>query len=132
MDIKLVNGTTLLEGELCDEAISIEDGYISQENCIEVDLAGYYLLPGIIDLHGDAFEKHIAPRPSARFDTELALNAIDKDLAANGITTGWMALNWSWEGGRRGPEQAFRFAEALTNYNERSNTDIRIQIRCET
>ena len=132
MDIKLVNGTTLLEGELRDEAISIEDGYISQKNCIEVDLTGYYLLPGIIDLHGDAFEKHIAPRPSARFDTELALNAIDKDLAANGITTGWMALNWSWEGGRRSPEAAFRFAEALTNYNERSNTDIRIQIRCET
>ena len=132
MDIKLVNGTTLLAGELRDEAISIEDGYISQKNCIEVDLTGYYLLPGIIDLHGDAFEKHIAPRPSARFDTELALNAIDKDLAANGITTGWMALNWSWEGGRRSPEAAFRFAEALTNYNERSNTDIRIQIRCVT
>ncbi|QPM90027.1 alpha-D-ribose 1-methylphosphonate 5-triphosphate diphosphatase [Pseudooceanicola algae] len=98
-----------------------------------VDLSGYLLLPGIIDLHGDAFERHVAPRPSAEFDLSIALRATDRDAAVNGVTTAWLAQCWSWDGGARSPETAVRMAEALRDYSARhALTDLRLQIRCET
>jgi len=97
-----------------------------------VELTGYMVLPGIVDLHGDAFERHLAPRPSAPFPSDLGLQSVDRDAAANGVTTAWMAQSWSWEGGSRGPEFAESFMEALAHYRPRALTDLRIQIRCET
>jgi alpha-D-ribose 1-methylphosphonate 5-triphosphate diphosphatase len=95
-------------------------------------LGGYFILPGIIDLHGDAFERHIAPRPKAPFDIRSALRGVDVELAANGVTTAWMAHSWSWEGGRRSPEHAIKFASALRAYRKNAKTNMRIQLRCET
>ena len=104
MSIRFVNATTLRENELQNRSVAVEDGCISKGPHPEVDLEGYYVLPGIIDLHGDAFERHIAPRPRAPFDIRSALRGVDVELAANGVTTAWMAHSWSWEGGRRSPE----------------------------
>jgi len=46
-----------------------------------------YLLPGFIDLHSDAIEKEIDPRPNTNFPYDMSLLEMDKKLAANGITT---------------------------------------------
>ena len=84
-------------------------GRITRGPLPEVDLTGYLILPGIIDLHGDAFERHTAPRPSAPFPiAEVGLRATDREAAANGITTAWLAQSWSWEGGKRGPDYRHR------------------------
>jgi alpha-D-ribose 1-methylphosphonate 5-triphosphate diphosphatase len=40
-----------------------------------VDLSGFLILPGIVDAHGDGFERHLAPRPSAPFPSEVGLNS---------------------------------------------------------
>jgi alpha-D-ribose 1-methylphosphonate 5-triphosphate diphosphatase len=99
---------------------------------LAVDLAGYLVLPGIIDLHGDAFERHLAPRPSAPFPAQIGLASVDRDAATSGVTTAWMAQSWSWEGGARGPEYAVQFMADLAAYRPRAMTDLRIQLRCET
>ena len=132
MSIRFVNATTLRENELQNRSVAVEDGCISKGPHPEVDLDGYYVLPGIIDLHGDAFERHIAPRPRAPFDIRSALRGVDVELAANGVTTAWMAHSWSWEGGRRSPEHAMKFASALRAYRKDARTNMRIQLRCET
>ncbi|NCV67152.1 MAG: alkylphosphonate utilization protein [Rhodobacteraceae bacterium] len=132
MSIRFVNATTLRENELQNRSVAVEDGCISKGPHPEVDLEGYYVLPGIIDLHGDAFERHIAPRPRAPFDIRSALRGVDVELAANGVTTAWMAHSWSWEGGRRSPEHAIKFANALRAYRKDARTNMRIQLRCET
>jgi alpha-D-ribose 1-methylphosphonate 5-triphosphate diphosphatase len=62
----------------------------------------------------------------------VGLHSVDRDAAANGVTTAWMAQSWSWEGGSRGPDFAEAFMEALAQYRPRALTDLRIQIRCET
>ena len=49
---------------------------------------GLLALPGIVDLHGDAFERQWMPRPQVRFPLELALADTDRQLAANGIKIG--------------------------------------------
>lgn len=130
--LRLTGATVLRDGEMQDRSVAIENGRITKGPHPAVDLSGYYVLPGIIDLHGDAFERHIAPRPSAPFPVETGLRMTDRDAAANGITTAWLAQSWSWEGGMRGPEYAETVLETLTQYRRHALTDLRIQLRYET
>ena len=52
-----------------------------------VDLAGDFLLPGLIDVHTDNLERHSAPRAGARWDHVAAAVSHDRDLVAGGIAT---------------------------------------------
>ena len=52
---------------------------------------GSLILPGIIDIHGDGFERHLAPRRGAMRDLGAGLLATEAELAANGITTAMLA-----------------------------------------
>lgn len=130
--MRLTGALSLRAGELQARSVVIEDGVFGKGPLPEVDLSGYLILPGIIDMHGDAFERHIRPRPSAPFPLDQALIATDRDAAANGVTTAWMAQGWSWEGGPRGPDFAEAFLRAVDACRDRMQTDLRVQIRCET
>lgn len=52
-----------------------------------INAGGGYILPGLIDIHSDAIEKEIEPRPGACFSPEIAFRELEKKLAGNGITT---------------------------------------------
>lgn len=130
--LRFTGATILRDGEMQSRSLAISEGRITRGPLPEVDLSGYMILPGIIDLHGDAFERHTAPRPSAPFPPEIGLRATDREAAANGITTAWLAQSWSWEGGKRGPDYAIAMMQALRDYRPHALTDLRLQIRCET
>ncbi|AMY69414.1 alpha-D-ribose 1-methylphosphonate 5-triphosphate diphosphatase [Frigidibacter mobilis] len=130
--LRLVGAQILRDGEMQRRSLAIAGGRITKGPLPEVDMAGFYLMPGIIDLHGDAFERHIAPRPSAPFDLVQGLASADREAAANGVTTAFFAQSWSWEGGHRGPDHAERMMAALDVLRPRALTDIRLQIRAET
>ncbi|WP_068113041.1 alpha-D-ribose 1-methylphosphonate 5-triphosphate diphosphatase [Tropicimonas marinistellae] len=130
--VRFTGAQILRDGALQRRSLAIADGRITKGPLPEVDMRGYLILPGIIDLHGDAFERHIAPRPRAPFDIEIGLASVDRDAAANGVTTAWMAQSWSWEGGLRGPDFAERLLAAKNAYRPRMGTDLRVQLRCET
>lgn len=129
---RMTGAVVLRDGELQRRSIAVADGRIARGPLPEVDLTGYYVLPGIIDLHGDAFERHIAPRPTAAFPAEHGIAGAERDAAAAGVTTAWMAQSWSWEGGMRGPDYAEKLLAALAAYRPRAVVDLRIQLRCET
>ncbi|MYM55466.1 alpha-D-ribose 1-methylphosphonate 5-triphosphate diphosphatase [Thalassovita mangrovi] len=130
--LRLTGATVLRDGQMQDRSVVIENGRISKGPQPAVDLSGYYILPGIIDLHGDAFERHIAPRPTAPFPIETGLRATDREAAANGVTTAWLAQCWSWEGGMRGPDFAEEVMQALQRYKSQALIDLRLQLRYET
>ncbi|ARE41583.1 Metal-dependent hydrolase involved in phosphonate metabolism [Rhodovulum sp. P5] len=130
--LRFTGARILRDGELQKRSLAITDGRITKGPLPEVDLSGYLILPGIIDLHGDAFERHIVPRPAADFSIGLGLAATDREAAANGVTTAWLAQGWSWEGGHRGPDRAEALMATLDAYRAQMLTDLRIQIRCET
>lgn len=132
LNLRLTGALSLREGTLQQRSVVIEDGYISKGPLPEVDASGYMVMPGIIDLHGDAFERHIAPRPSAPFPILQGLAATDREAAAHGVTTAFLAQSWSWEGGVRGPEYAEQLLRALDVYKARQLVDLRVQLRCET
>jgi alpha-D-ribose 1-methylphosphonate 5-triphosphate diphosphatase len=113
--------------------LSIQDGYISDTAAPrDVDLTGYIVLPGIIDLHGDGFERHLAPRRGAMKQMAEGLIAVEAELAANGITTAVLAQFVSWEGGVRGLEFADQVFQAIRDTAPGLVTDMRAQLRLET
>lgn len=57
------------------------------------DLDGAYLLPGLIDLHCDAIEKLVQPRPGVDIDAGIALHAADRLLLGCGVTCQFHALS---------------------------------------
>jgi alpha-D-ribose 1-methylphosphonate 5-triphosphate diphosphatase len=97
-----------------------------------VDLSGYLVLPGIVDMHGDGFERHLAPRRGAMKQMAEGLIATEAELAANGITTAVLAQFVSWEGGLRGLEFADHVFAAIRDTAPELVTDIRAQLRFET
>jgi alpha-D-ribose 1-methylphosphonate 5-triphosphate diphosphatase len=52
-----------------------------------IDLQGDHLIPGLVEVHTDNFERHMMPRPKVRWDDSPALLAHDAEIAAAGITT---------------------------------------------
>ena len=82
------------------------------------DAGGLLVLPGIVDLHGDAFERAVMPRPGVTFPYDSALFDVDRQLLANGITTEFHGLTLSWEGGLRGEAYAERMFDSLERMRE--------------
>ena len=97
-----------------------------------VDLDGYMIVPGIVDVHGDGFERHLAPRRGAMKTMQEGLVAAEAELAANGITTAVLAQFISWEGGLRGYEFAEQVFGAIQQVSDTLVTDLRGQLRLET
>jgi alpha-D-ribose 1-methylphosphonate 5-triphosphate diphosphatase len=98
----------------------------------ELRFDGLLALPGIVDLHGDAFERQLMPRPGIFFADDLALLDTDRQLAANGVTTAYHGLTWSWEPGLRGTARAHATAEALDRLRPSLACDTRLHLRWET
>ncbi len=95
INAKVVTPTEILE----DAAVSVENGMISAVTATHstgkqtiVDARGRYLLPGFVDLHCDAVERSIEPRPGTFFPTAVALSELDKNLASCGVTTMYHSL----------------------------------------
>ncbi len=130
--LRLTGAQVLLRGAMLDAALTVAAGIIGDSPAPEVDLRGYLVLPGIIDLHGDGFERHLSPRPTAPFDKRRALTSVAAELGANGVTTAWLAQSWSWEGGFRSGEATVALLAALAAAKPALLPDMRVQIRLET
>lgn len=124
----------LLAGQgLTAAPLSIAGGCIvSDTTGRAVDLRGYLVLPGIVDLHGDAFERHMAPRRGAMTQMAEGLISTEAELAASGITTAVLAQFMSWEGGLRGADFADKVFTALARTRPELVSDLIPQLRFET
>ena len=136
MSLRIRGGNVLLEGGAFVETdLILADGRIAAIGGgaadSEFDARGLLVLPGIVDLHGDAFERQLMPRPGVHFPADMALLDTDRQLLANGITTAFHGLTWSWEPGLRGREAAFALMDALDGLRDRLSCETRIHLRHE-
>jgi alpha-D-ribose 1-methylphosphonate 5-triphosphate diphosphatase len=127
----LVNGRGFVPA-----AVLIEDGRIAeiregQQPAGAEDLGDLLLLPGLVDLHGDAFERQLMPRPGVLVDPVAALLDTDSQLLASGITTAFHGLTWSWESGLRSMTTGRRWMKAMEAEQSRLGADHRVHLRFE-
>ena len=93
---------------------------------------GLLMLPGIVDIHGDGFERAIAPRPGVRFPIEMAILENDRNLIAAGVTTFFYSITDSYEPGLRSRDTAREIIEFVLGKGKPSlKADSRIHIRHE-
>lgn len=119
------------EADIVVEGGSIADIGTAPPGLTRLEAAGTMLLPGIVDLHGDAFERHMAPRPGVDFPVALALASNDAALVANGITTFFYSITDGFEPGPRSRDTARDLVQAVHRLKPRMGCDARIHIRHE-
>lgn len=135
----LTGAQVVLENEvLADAAVLIEDDVIVAINpqsvigAEEISLKGQTLIPGMIDLHCDALEKEVEPRPNVHFPLDFACAQADKRNAAAGVTTVFHALSFAnHELGVRNNAFAAEIARAVHAWQPHALVDNRVHCRYE-
>ena len=95
----LTNGRLVLADRIVTGSVVVEDGVITaidegpSRATGAIDLAGDFLLPGLVELHTDNLEKHFIPRPGTKWPALAAIVGHDAQVAAAGITTVFDALS---------------------------------------
>jgi alpha-D-ribose 1-methylphosphonate 5-triphosphate diphosphatase len=133
----ITGGRSLVGGSFVDAPVALSpDGLIcdvgSHANGRCLDATGLLVLPGIVDMHGDAFERQMMPRPGVHFAVEIALLESDRQAVANGITTVFHSVTWSWEPGLRGPDNARSLLAGIEHLRSQLAADTRFHLRHET
>lgn len=133
----ITGAKVVLKDRLAPVSVRIEGGRITgldvaTDGATQVDARGMVLAPAMIDIHGDAFERQLMPRPGVMLPTEAALLETDRQLAANGIATAYHALTLSWEPGLRSVQTGWAVFEALARLAPRLTVENRLQLRWET
>ena len=137
-DILIEGGRALLGNSILETSVQIASGKISAVgsdhggSSFGLDARDLLVLPGIVDLHGDAFERQMMPRPGVDFPVDVALIDSDRQAIGNGITTVFHATTWSWEPGLRSGKNATRLLEAIETLRPRLAADTRFHLRHET
>jgi alpha-D-ribose 1-methylphosphonate 5-triphosphate diphosphatase len=123
--MRIRGGEVLFADQFKRIDIGIEGGVIQRgggDQSIVLDAEGLHVLPGIVDIHGDAFERQIMPRPGVAFEIDVAM--LD--------TTAYLGLTWSWEGGARGTEAARALVDAVERLRPAFMADTHVHLRHET
>ena len=137
-DILIEGGEALVGSDLVDTSVHVADERIAEISSrsgaasLRLNSDGLIALPGIVDMHGDAFERQMMPRPGVDFPIDVALIDSDRQAIANGITTVFHATTWSWEPGLRGTENAHHLLNAIEDMQPRLAADTRFHLRQET
>ncbi len=131
-----VGAEVYLPGEIANTTVTVADGVIVEiggpVQGLEISAHGKILAPAIIDVHGDAFERQLMPRPGVYFPIEVALIDTDRQLAANGIATAYHAITLGWEPGLRNVSRGRELIQSIQDLALRLTVENRIQLRWET
>ncbi|WP_459192009.1 alpha-D-ribose 1-methylphosphonate 5-triphosphate diphosphatase [Halosimplex sp. J119] len=96
-----------------------------------IDASGKYVLPGLVDLHGDDVERYLCPRSGERADPAVALATSDRLTLAAGVTTKFDAIAFEDAPEKnRSIEGAIELLEAVAD-GAGLAADHRVHARCE-
>jgi alpha-D-ribose 1-methylphosphonate 5-triphosphate diphosphatase len=143
----VTNGKIVLPDMVIEAAVAIKEGRIEtllrESSSIEewrrknpsaavLDAGRRYVLPGLIDIHCDAIEKEVQPRPNTLFPLDMALLAFERKLPVNGITTMYHSLSLGVGLSLRGDHLLTGMVEHIHRYrSKRTMIRNRIHLRFE-
>lgn len=130
---KVVKGHILIEGNRIAE---VAESSFPRVKCYSditmIDAESCYVMPGMIDLHSDAIEKEIQPRPNTLFPVDMAFYELEKKLAVSGITTMYHSLSLSDEWGVRNKDMVVGVINNINRLKRtRSMINHKIHLRYE-
>ncbi|XWN33681.1 MAG: alpha-D-ribose 1-methylphosphonate 5-triphosphate diphosphatase [Devosia sp.] len=123
---RVIDGHVALAGSTIE---AVDEGHAKGE-----DWEGDILIPGLVELHTDQLDSHIAPRPGVRWNTLAAVQAHDAQVAACGITTVFDALRVGLDADDGLSSQDSRdVADAIASAQDagRLRAEHRFHLRCE-
>jgi len=136
MAVTFEGARVFLPGDIVETSVTVDDGVIAEiggpSQGTLIDARGMFLAPAMIDVHGDAFERQLMPRPGVYFPTEAAVIDTDRQLASNGIATAYHAITLSWEPGLRDVARGRAVMQAMRDLAPRLLVENRVQLRWET
>jgi alpha-D-ribose 1-methylphosphonate 5-triphosphate diphosphatase len=126
------------DGIIEEGSLRVENGKITEigqsplSGLREVDVRGNYLFPGFVDMHSDAIEKGIEPRPNTFFPVDIAVFELDKKIASCGITTMYHSLSFAeMEVGLRSNNTAAGIIRQISEFTSRLKVHTKIHARFE-
>ena len=127
-------GKTLRGTELLADDLFVADGAIAENPARDArrfDASGLLVMPGLVDIHGDAHERQFQPRPGISFPAALAMRDSAAQLISCGITTAYLGVTLSWEPGLRSLDAWRGMKATLRDMKGSSATDLRVHLRFE-
>ncbi|MDQ1079203.1 alpha-D-ribose 1-methylphosphonate 5-triphosphate diphosphatase [Pseudoroseomonas cervicalis] len=127
-------GEVLRGGRMVPGALALAGGCVAETpeaGARRLDATGLLVLPGIIDIHGDAHERQFQPRPGIDIPAAQALRDSAAQILAAGITTAFLGVTLSWEPGLRSIEAWRRLRAALAAARPQLGADLRLHLRFE-
>lgn len=126
----LAGGTVVLPQESIAADIVMESGVIvgvfrpGQAPRVQgdemMDVSGAWVLPGLIDIHCDAIEKEVEPRPNTLFPLDMAFLQFERKLAGHGITTMLHSLSLGVGLSLRGESLVSEMVMLIAGFRERN------------
>ena len=141
--LRIYNARIVTKQGVVEGTLVIEDGMITellpngkQESVAYdddvIDAEGCYVMPGIIDMHSDALEKEIQPRPNTFFPLHMSFFELEKKLAGCGVTTIYHSLSLADGVGVRDDEMVVNIINHIINLREeRAMINHRVHLRYE-
>ena len=146
-NVLITNGRLILEHDVVHAAIAINSGVIERiiedQDAVDewlhqhpeaeiIDVHNQLVMPGMIDIHCDAIEKEVEPRPNTIFPLQMALMEFERKLPLYGITTMYHSLSLGVGLSVRGEHLLTQMVETITEYRkQRSMVRNRIHLRYE-
>ncbi|MBK1656749.1 alpha-D-ribose 1-methylphosphonate 5-triphosphate diphosphatase [Paracraurococcus ruber] len=135
---RITGGSALLDGALRGAEVALAGGQVaaaapgsSMRGGRVLDARGLLVLPGLVDIHGDAHERGLQPRPGIGFPPAMAVRDTAAQLLASGITTAYLGVTLSWEPGLRSLEAWRALLAALDAVRPGLAPDLRVHLRFE-
>ena len=129
-DQELLGTLVVQDGRIVD----VQPGHSQVPGAVDGD--GDYLLPGLVELHTDNFERCLSPRPGVRWPMAAAATYHDRDLASAGGTTVCDAISIGDVTPSPGSLRIDMFGPMIDALTERQQqgqftVDHRLHLRCE-
>jgi len=134
VDWLITDGQVLRDGTLAHEALALAGGRIADaagRAPRRFDARGFLVLPGLVDIHGDAHERALEPRPGVGFPPAIALRDSMAQLLGSGITTAFLGVTLSWEPGLRSLAMWRQLMAVIEPARASAPLDLRVHLRFE-
>lgn len=119
-DRVLERAAVVIENGIIQDVLPMKNTGFNGPNVL--DARGMYVMPGLIDIHSDAVEKEVEPRPGIRFPLELALAQLEPRLASQGLTCIFHSVSFA---GGEGVREDHIAQEIILHIKRRTPTVIR-------